>query len=378
MTTQFYRGGLIGLALTANVFAQEPSQAPRYLSGKITMEDGTAPRGVVTIQLMCQSTARSIGRTDSKGAFSINLNDQAAITITPDATENAKPSQGGAGPLGAPTNGFSTSVAAVTGAPPPQGVTSRDLLGCQLLGVLPGFRSDMLQLGNRGIMDDPNVGTLILHPVGDLGTSISATSALAPKDAKKTMAKARNAAKNDKLDDARKEFEKAVAIYPQYADAWVDLGRVQQALNDPEGARKSFAMASQADAKLVTPYLALASLASHEKKWQEVSDATDRALKLNPLDYPKAYLLNALSNFYLKNIDVAEKSARAGLQHDAEHRFPGLNELLAGILVQKQNYTGAAEQYRKFLRYSPDGADTAIARKQLAEVEKALSEAKKQ
>lgn len=378
MTTHCFLRCLFGLALTTGVFAQEISQSPRYLSGKITMEDGTAPRGVATIQLMCQSTARSIGRTDSKGAFSINLNDQAAITITPDATENAKPSQGGAGPVGAPTNGFSTTAAAAAGAPAPQGVTSRDLLGCQLLAVLPGFRSNMVQLENRTVMDDPNVGTLVLHPVGALGTSISATSALAPKDARKAMEKARNDAKNDKLDEARKEFERAVAIYPQYADAWVDLGRVQQALNDPEGARKSFAMASQADAKLVTPYLALATLASREKKWQEVSDATDRALKLNPLDYPKAYLLNALSNFYLKKIDAAEKSARAGLEHDAEHRFPGLNELLAGILVQKQDYEGAAEQYRKFLHYSPEGADTASVRKQLAEVEKALSEAKKQ
>jgi uncharacterized protein HemY len=75
---------------------------------------------------------------------------------------------------------------------------------------------------------------------------------------------------------------------------------------------------------------------------------------------------------------IAEKSAREGLDHDAEHRFPRMNEVLGAVLMEKRDYPGAAEQFRKFLQYAPEGSDTSRAKKQLADLEKVLSpEAKK-
>jgi tetratricopeptide (TPR) repeat protein len=200
---------------------------------------------------------------------------------------------------------------------------------------------------------------------------------MAPKDAKKAMEKGQNAIKKAKWDDAQKEFQKAVEMYPKYANAWVELGRVQEHQNDVEGARKSYSAALEADGKLVTPYLELASMAAREQKWQEVSDRTDYVLNLNPVDFPQAYLLNSISNYYLKKLDAAEKSAREGLNHDAEHHFPRINQVLGVVLAQKRDYAGAAEQLRRYLRYSPNGSDADMARKQLAQIEKAL-EAKKQ
>jgi len=260
------------------------------------------------------------------------------------------------------------------------GVGDRDLMGCDLQAALPGFRSDVLHLRNRRSLDDPNVGTMILHRLANVeGTTISVTSAMAPKDAKKAMERAQNLIRKEKWDEASKQLQKAVEIYPKYAVAWADLGRVREHLNDTEGARKSFAMALEADGKLVTPYLALATMSAQEKKWQEVSDYTDRALKLNPVDFPQAYLLNSMSSFYMKKMDVAEKSAREGITHDAEHHFPQMNELLGQVLIEKQDYAGAAEQFREYLRYAPEGSDTAAARRQLADIERSLSpEAKKQ
>jgi Tfp pilus assembly protein PilF len=157
------------------------------------------------------------------------------------------------------------------------------------------------------------------------------------------------------------------------------VGGLQERANDSEGARKSFAMALQADPKLIPPYLALANMASRDSKWQEVSDDTERILKLNPVDFPQAYLLNAMSNYYLKNLEVAEKSAREGIDHDSEHRFPRLHEVLAAVLIRKQDSAGAAEQFRKYLRYAPDGPEIARVRKQLTDLERSLSpEATKQ
>jgi len=352
------------------------SQHPLFLSGKVSMDDGTAPPDSATIQLICHSSPRSIGRTDSKGAFSIDVNNRLASMALADASENAAPSFGSLGGGGTSPSTYSNTAPGTTGTSSSRG--NSDVMGCDLQASLPGFRSDVLHLGDS--RDDFNVGTLILHRLLNVeGTTISVTSALAPKDAKRAMERAQNFIKKEKWEQAQKELQKAVEIYPKYAVAWAELAQIQERLNDFEGARKSSAMALEADGKLVTPYLTLASIASREEKWQDVSDYSDRALKLNPVDFPQAYLLNSMSNFYLKKMEAAERSARQGIDRDAEHRFPRMNEVLGAVLMRKKDYAGAAEQYRKFLRYAPEGSDTSTARKQLADLEKELSpEAKKQ
>ena len=411
MATQFFLRCLTGLALGVTAFAQaghgptgggaggptgrptnptQPnglpgnslppdfSQHPLFLTGKVVMEDGTAPTNAA-IQLVCRATPRSIGHTDSKGAFSIDVNNRASQMGLADASENASPAYPDPGMAGSGTNGLSGIRSTTPGNGPTQTPVNRDLSGCDLQAAIPGFRSDVLHLSSRKSLDDPNVGILVMHRLAGVeGTTISLTTAMAPKDAKKAMEKAQNALKKDKLEDAQKELLKAVDIYPKFAIAWAELGRIQQRLNDPDDARRSFAMALEADAKLVTPYISLASLAFDENKWQDVSYYTDRALKLNPVDFPQAYLLDALSNYHLKKMDLAEKSARAGIDHDAEHRYADLHEILAVVLLNKRDYPAAAEQFRTYLQYSPDGRDAASARKQLAELERVLSrEAKK-
>jgi tetratricopeptide (TPR) repeat protein len=399
MRIRFVPRCLIGLALCACVFGQikppagggsgttiptqtsQPplnqttpdfSQHPLFLSGKVTMEDGTAPPEALTIQLICHASPRSIGRTDGRGNFSIDLNNRSAMMTFADSSEDSLPSRAG-GQMGTSTSRLSNPVASASGVAPSQSVTDRDLMGCDLQATLPGFRSDILHLTNRKSLDDPNVGTLILHRLANVeGTTVSLTSAMAPKDARKAMERAQNFAKKDKWDQAQKEVQKAVEIYPKYAIAWSELGGLQERAKDSEGARKSFAMALEADPKLIPPYLALANMASRDSKWMEVSDDAEHVLKLNPVDFPQAYLLNAMSNYYLKNFDVAEKSARGGIEHDPEHRFPKLHEVLGAVLIRKQDSAGAAEQFRKYLRYASDGPETDRARKQLADLERSL------
>jgi hypothetical protein len=70
------------------------------------------------------------------------------------------------------------------------GVRERDLFSCELRASLPGFRSDVVSLANRRFMDNPEVGTIVLHRLGNVeGLTISATTMAAPKDAKKAYDK---------------------------------------------------------------------------------------------------------------------------------------------------------------------------------------------
>ncbi len=344
------------------------TQRPLILMGKVVMEDGTPPPDSVTVQLVCRGLPRSVGFTDSKGGFRVDLKNRMNNATLMDASE---PSGAGdfSGPIGTSPMSRGNS----------NGLSERDLMGCDLQAALPGFRSEQIHLGTRRALDNPDVGSILLHRLSNVeGLTISATSAFAPKDAKKSFEKARNAAKKQKWEEAEKEYQKAVDLYPKYAAAWYQLGLVQEQQKNTEGARKSYAQALAADGKFVSPYQQLAMLAAREQNWQEVIDDTDRLLRLNPVDFPQAWLFNSLGNYYQKNMEAAEKSAREGISRDTAHHFATMNHILGVILAQKQDYAGAAQQLRDYIHYAPNATDTEVAKKQLAELEKALGpEAKK-
>jgi tetratricopeptide (TPR) repeat protein len=348
-------------------------ERPAYISGKVVMEDGTKPPEPVPIQLVCRANPHTVGFTDPKGTFGIDLNNRLNRSMFVDASENS----GGFGPNGSRGGGSNSGGLVQNNG---GGVFSSQFMGCDIQASLPGFRSDVIHLDARRTLDNPEIGTIILHRLANVeGLTISATSQLAPKDAKKAFEKGRNDVQKKKLDEAQKEFEKAVEIYPKYAVAWFELGMVQEDKKDVEGARKSFAAALAADGKYVNPYLELAAMAMVEQKWQEAADQSDHLLRLNPVDFPRAWMINALANFYGKHLDVAEKSAAEGISRDTGHHYPVLHRVLAVIQAQRQDYVASAQNLRDYLKYAPNATDSADVKKQLADVEKITGpEAKKQ
>lgn len=244
-------------------------------------------------------------------------------------------------------------------------------MGCEIRAALAGFRSDVVSLATRREMDNPDVGTIVLHRMANVeGLTISATSAMAPKDARKAFEKGVERERKDKLDDAEKNFEKAVESYPKYAAAWNELGRIHEQRNETEDAKKAYQQALASDAKFVNPYEGMYRLAARESKWQEVADTSNRVIHLNPYDFPGAYFYNAVANLNLHNLDAAEKSAREAVKLDTRHQNPKTEHVLGIILAQKQDYSGAAEHLQAFLKLVPSGQESDQVKQQLAEVQK--------
>jgi tetratricopeptide (TPR) repeat protein len=336
-------------------------QRPILLVGKVMMDDGTPPPDSVTVQLVCRANPKAIAYTDSRGGFSADLSSRTNNGIMMDATESWS------GSMANPTSSGARSG-------PSSGFSERDLMGCMLQASLAGFRSDQVNLASHKTMDNPDVGTIILHRVGNVeGLTISATSRMAPKEAQKAFEKGRNEVKKQKWDNGEKEFEKAVAVYPKYAAAWFELGLVQEEKKDEEAARKSYAQALAADSKFVSPLLSLAAMSMREQKWQEAADYTGRLLQLNPVDFPQAWYFSSVANYYLKKMDVAEKSAREGISRDTIHKYAKMNQVLGIVLAQKQDFTGAVEQLKAYLRYAPTAPDADQVKKQIADVEKFIT-----
>jgi len=329
-------------------------QRPIFLNGKVLVEDGTPPPESVLIERVCNGVARPQGYTDSKGRFSFQLGQDNMMFA--DAS------------VGTDT-GFGRQSSS-SGGPMSSNVNERDLWGCDLQASLAGYTSSLISLAGRRAFEDPNVGTIVLHRFGKVeGTTISMTSLQAPKDAQKALEKGRDAMKKEKWQDAEKQFEKAVGIYPQYAAAWYESGRALERLNDPEGARAAYAKSLAADPKYVNPYVQLAGIAAQQKQWQVLRDTTDRGLKLDSFNYPGLHYLNAVAEYNLQHVDAAEQSARETLKLDTQQRYPSANHLLGVILARKGDYKEAAEFLRAYIKLAPTAANIAAAKKQLADIE---------
>ena len=341
--------------------AQPRRSAPDYnatatifLSGKVVLEDGSEPSEGVSIQTICGGQKHRETVTDAHGNFSFQF-------------ANRLTANNSAGYDDADTTMWSTSTS--TGS---SRGGSRSLQDCELQASLPGFTSQIIELnGLISTSQNNNVGRIVLHRLGQVeGLTISATSAAAPNAARKAFEKGVSQEKNKKWDEAQRSFENAVRIYEKYAVAWFELGRVQMQKNDVAGARHSFDTAIAADPKYVGPYQQLAQLALKEKQWQSVVDLTGKILGLNPVNFPDAWFLNGVGNYFLRNLGEAEKSARQGLKLDDERHVPKLEYLLGMILIEKREYTEAATHFQQYLLTAKTPADAEEARKQLAEVER--------
>ena len=327
------------------------------ISGKVVPDDGSALEQAATIELTCKGSKRSLGYTDSKGAFSFQL----SSIQQPQSTN-------GPAPIDADTSGFDSGS---------RKLTSANWQDCELRADLPGFTSPFGELGPK-INGDfrADIGNLVVHRIARTeGYTISATSAAAPANARKAYEKGVALEKKQKWDDAQQKFQTAVDAYPKFAEAWVELGRMQLLQNNEAGAQRSFEQAALADAKFPLPYQHLAQIELKHNQWKELAQTTDRLLSLNSSAYPQYWFLSAVANYNLQNFDVAHKNALRGLAVDGAHRVPELEHVLAVILIQQRDYKDAGEHLRNYLRMAPKGPDTDLAEKQLNELEKLEAEA---
>ena len=185
---------------------------PIYISGKVALPDGAAVLQVA-IERVCGGMAKTVAYTDSKGHFSFQWGD--GNMIVTDASDAGSGRTHGTG-----SGGFGSSQSAGGASALASDPFGNRMMNCELRANAPGFTSDTVDLFNRRTADNPDIGILVLHRIAGVeGSSISVTSMMAPKDAKKAYERGLQSLLKNKLDDAAKDFEKAVAVYPAYAEA---------------------------------------------------------------------------------------------------------------------------------------------------------------
>ncbi|HVP00347.1 MAG TPA: tetratricopeptide repeat protein [Bryobacteraceae bacterium] len=351
--------GIAAVLMAPAAFAQ-PGPATRsteqtvFFSGDVAMPDGSKPSEPVRIQRVCKGVAHDETWTDAKGRFSFKVA-AGADSATPDSSQAPRNSD-----LSRPIGNSTYYSNPVTTA----------LRDCEVQAVLVGYWSDRVNIALKNTLGDTRLGTIVLHPVtGARGLAVSATTLAAPSSAAKAYEKGLAAMRERKWDAAEKEFTKAVTVYPKYAIAWFELGRLRHVRNDFPGALEAWNEALESDPRYVKPYEGLAVLVEQRQNWVELEAISTKWIQLDGESFPAAYLYRAISNAQLGKIDDAETAARKGLALDKEHKIPRLHYVLGLILLQKRDFAEASKCLRTYLELSPNAKDAAGVRAELAKLE---------
>ena len=240
---------------------------------------------------------------------------------------------------------------------------------CAVSIWLKGYRKASVTLYDGAV--------IVLKQIGDPeGSTVSVTALHVPKEAAKAYDKGLRAMSDGKLSGAQKQFERAVTLYPDYAQAWSQLGEVLEQQSEPKEAAEACEHALKADPKYIRPYLQLIRLAVGGKRMEDAVALGERAMQLDPVEYPGIYYFYAVAHYELKHADVAEKAVRRAIELDKDHEYPGAEALLGKVLADKGDSRGAMDHFTKYLRLAPKADDVPAIRQRMAELDRGEAQPK--
>ncbi|HVY92841.1 MAG TPA: tetratricopeptide repeat protein [Bryobacteraceae bacterium] len=322
-----------------------------FLSGTVMTDDGsTLPRGV-TIQSVCGPVRRAMAHVADNGSFAFRWTTMSSSFG--DASQVVRTSGNGSASLTGSRSGS-------RGLDP--------LANCELFAEVAGYSSSRASLYNREGQSAFDVGAIVIHRIAESdGRSVSILSLEAPKDARKEFEKGMRLA-GERPADALASFEKALSLYPKYADAWLNAGKAQWILGRVEDARADFRKAMELDNRLVGPWQELGYLACAESKWEDALHYLDQAVRLDPVGAATPWYFSAIANYNLGRYDAAERGVRTELRLDHGKNPQGIY-LLGLVLIALEDFKAGAEALHSYLAIAPAAPDAAAARRELSKLQ---------
>ena len=154
-------------------------------------------------------------------------------------------------------------------------------------------------------------------------------------------------------EEAKDHFQKAIAAFPKYAEAFNNLGQVEIQLKDGKNAVEAFRSATQIDPTLQQANLYLGHFYYENIQYKEAEPYLLHAAA----DQPKnAQLLTALANTEMQNgeSDLALATARKVPSLPDHKQFAISHLIVAQALTGKHQDDEIAKEYEKYLKEAPD------------------------
>jgi hypothetical protein len=173
----------------------------------------------------------------------------------------------------------------------------------------------------------------------------SAAELRIPSDAKKAFHKGMEAWEHNDFPKAAEQFEKAVAVYPEYDTAFNNLGVMYYQLGQTERARTAFEKSVALNDKNPDADRNLSRILIHDGNYSRAEELLKKSLMVEPLN-PVSLTLICVADIQTGDDDGALLNAHK--VHQLPHEGYAVVHYVAGQ---------ALAEYETYLRESPNGAE---------------------
>jgi len=185
-----------------------------------------------------------------------------------------------------------------------------------------------------------------------------------PKDARNAFRDGLKEWEKKNYQQAAANFEKATALYPQYDEAFNDLGMMYAHLDLPDKSRAAFETAVKLNDKNASADRNLAGLLLRDHNYQAAGDLARKSLAVDP-NNAFAWTVAAISDFQTGNPDLAIRACKRA--HESPHDGYALCHYVAGQAYERQHDSAAAKlEYETYLQETPNGPEAPQVKKSLA------------
>jgi predicted Zn-dependent protease len=198
--------------------------------------------------------------------------------------------------------------------------------------------------------------------------SVAAADLIIPGEARKEFDGAVKTMGEQNWPKALEQLNRAIAIYPQYAAAYTNMGVVYGKMNDTAREHEALEKAISVNDHFVPAYLNLAKLCVKEQDAAKAEAVLENAKRIEPSNAEVLTLL-AEAQLLNKHYEAAITSARSA------HAFPHQNlavvhYIAARALEHENRLPEALTELQVFLLEEPSGARANHVREEMTQLEK--------
>ena len=234
---------------------------------------------------------------------------------------------------------------------------------CFLESTAPGFTSSQVEIS--GI--NPTSPNVELPPIkltlkgGDPYLLGNDSGGEIPGKVKTQWEAAMKAAGAGDSPGAIRSLEGAVADNPKFGMGWHNLGILYSYAGDAAKSRNAFEKAIEVDPKLLQTHIIMTRLLIKEKNWDAASKMASTTLALDKQKlYPELYLHQAVAEYHLKDLAMAETHAKQALDPKSKRTVARAEYALGRILEAKGDTAGAKQHMTRYLELAPMADDAPV------------------
>jgi tetratricopeptide (TPR) repeat protein len=213
---------------------------------------------------------------------------------------------------------------------------------------------------------------LVLHRKGSATKAKKEASAVAisrlriPRNARKNLDRGNAALAAGKTAEAEAAFQEAIRAYPDFDQAYNNLGVAMMRSGDEAGGKAAFEKAVQINPHFARALSNLAKIALEDRKFSEGLDLIRKSLATEPLN-PPSLLYGVELAYFAGNYQEAISYTRT--MHSLQHSGMGLVHYLCAMSFEKLNMPSQAlAEYQLFVQEDPQDPNVGQAQMAIAAI----------